>query len=190
VGPLNESYLLAGITLGDVDAVEKQLNLGVSVDQMLPVNGSQSLRTLEAPPLWHAVDCEQIGVIECLLRRGADHSLILESRSLLNFACLKDNAAVIRALVQGGVNIAQQDALPGQGMSALMNALLTGYNNAAIELIKLGSDVNEFVLPGLIGPLFRVALAPYNRDDVGVEMIKAGVLLETLQLEQPIQNMI
>ncbi len=129
--PLRGSDLPAAAAIGDRDAVEKLLTLGLPVDSVDEQGASALIR---------AAGCGFAPLVSRLLAARANPSLQAKSGSTaLTAAVAGRREEVVRCLLQHGVEVDQR--LPGGG-TALMVAAGLGLPVLADALLTAGADVN------------------------------------------------
>ena len=131
------SELASAACRGDEAAVEKAVGAGVDPNYMGPEGVT--------PLLW-AVNCESVGGIRSLLRKGADPNLKPKSKFSATYAAsMMSNPSILEVLLQNG---GDPNSYYGddKGNSALIQALEVGWDGRGWKnfytLLQKGADIN------------------------------------------------
>lgn len=163
--PLQPADLPAAAEAGDVAAVRRLLDLGLSVDA---VDARGCTAALRAAGAGHA------DVLGLLVTRGADLRRPADSGATpLSAAVSTRRGAIVEALLAAGAPLEQR--LPG-GISVLMLACALGLPDMASRLLAAGADVHVGDAQEL-GPLHCAALYGFTAGDASRLLALLDVLL-------------
>lgn len=129
--PEGETPLMTAARTGNAAAIETLLAHGAGVDAVEAWRGQTAL-------MW-ATAQNQAPAVETLLAAGADpNARSARGFTPLLFAAREGHAGVLDALVRAGADV--DDALPSNGMSALVLAVYNAHYDFAAALLDLGAD--------------------------------------------------
>ena len=129
--PEGETPLMTAARTGNAAAIESLLAHGADVDAVEAWRGQTAL-------MW-ATAQNQAPAVEALLAAGADpNARSARGFTPLLFAAREGNAGVLDALVRAGADV--DDALPSNGMGALVLAVYNAHYDFAAALLDLRAD--------------------------------------------------
>ena len=129
--PEGETPLMTAARTGNGEAIEALLEHGAEVDAVEGWRGQTAL-------MW-ATAQNQAAAVESLLAAGADpNARSGRGFTPLLFAAREGHVDVLEALVRAGADV--DDALPSNGMSALVLAVYNAQYDFAKSLLDLGAD--------------------------------------------------
>ena len=127
--PRTKDSLIAAVVRRDVKSARDLLSHG----------GSASAKDSDgAPALLIAGSNSDIGMIELLIKHGADINAVQENWTILMHLTLNHRANAVEALLMAGAKPNLSDHL---GTTPLMVAALEGADDIALSLIQFGADV-------------------------------------------------
>ena len=118
-------------------------------------------------PAYWAARHDNLPAIKALAESGVD-IINLSSGSSLHMASHYDGAAVVKWLIDAGVDVNKQVSMGG---TALQYAARQGHTHIVMDLIKAGADVNLAMEKG-VTPLHQAAHK--GHDGIAVALITAG----------------
>ncbi|MCE2541315.1 MAG: ankyrin repeat domain-containing protein [Acidobacteria bacterium] len=129
--PEGETPLMTAARTGNGVAIESLLEHGAEVDAVEGWRGQTAL-------MW-ATAQNQVAAVEALLAAGADpNARSGRGFTPVLFAAREGHVDVLEALVRAGADV--DDALPSNGMSALVLAVYNAQYDFANALLELGAD--------------------------------------------------
>lgn len=125
--------LLDAVLLGDYAKAQESISIGVDLDA---VDGQRG------PPLFAAVDAENVEIVTLLLESGADTEVPakLGKQTPLHRAASKNNAAIVRLLAEHGAKIDSLDFNKGTPLFAAVSSNALG---AIRALVEAGADPKQ-----------------------------------------------
>jgi len=152
-GPV-KSPLMVAIWQGDTETVAKLLNSGMTVNALVPLDCHDGGKPLLTSPLLNAILAKDAlrfhthgqklhgqGMVEFLLDRGADPSLLVQNFGPLHMAASLGDLASIKALLKHGARVDNRDE---GGETALLMVAQRENGPAVIqELVAAGADINS-----------------------------------------------
>lgn len=188
--PEGETPLMTAARTGGADAVGTLLARGAEVDAVEGWRGQTAL-------MWAAAQ-NQTAAVEALLDAGADpRARSGRGFTPLLFAAREGHVDVLEALVRAGADV--DDALPSNGMSALVLAVYNAQYDFAKALLDRGADpdaagngwtaLHQVVWtrrPNLgRNPPFPVPLGDLDAFDLARALAAAGADLDARQTREP-----
>ncbi len=188
--PEGETPLMTAARTGDAGAIATLLAHGAGVDATEAWRGQTAL-------MWAAAQ-NQAAAVAALLDAGADaNARSARGFTPLLFAAREGHVDVLDALVRAGADV--DDALPSNGMSALVLAVYNAQYDFATALLDLGADpdaagngwtaLHQVVWthrPNLgRNPPFPVPLGDLDAFDMVRALAAAGADLDARQTREP-----
>ena len=188
--PEGETPLMTAARTGNAGAIETLLAHGADVDAVEAWRGQTAL-------MW-ATAQNQLTAVEALLGAGADpNARSGRGFTPVLFAAREGHVDVLEALVTAGADV--DDALPANGMSALVLAVYNAQYDFAKALLDLGADpdaagngwtaLHQVVWtrsPNLgRNPPFPVPLGDLDAFDLVRALAAAGANLDARQTSEP-----
>jgi len=132
---VQSELLMEAAKKGDLESVQKSLELGANPNSVYCENGMS--------PLHHAVIQEDLQMIEALLKAKANISIKKRGEGTgkepLHVAAIRGDQIVIEALLNAGAGI---DRRCSDGCTALLHAAQNGHGDAVATLVSAGADRN------------------------------------------------
>ena len=188
--PEGETPLMTAARTGNAGAIETLLAHGAAVDAVEEWRGQTAL-------MW-ATAQNQVDAVEALLAAGADpHARSGRGFTPVLFAAREGHVDVLKLLADAGADV--DDALPSNGMSALVLAVYNAQYDFAKALLDLGADpdaagngwtaLHQVVWtrsPNLgRNPPFPVPLGDLDAFDLVRALAAAGANLDARQTSEP-----
>ena len=188
--PEGETPLMTAARTGNAAAIETLLAHGAEVDAVEAWRGQTAL-------MW-ATAQNQAAAVDALLAAGADpHARSARGFTPLLFAAREGHAGVLERLVRAGADV--DDALPANGMSALVLAVYNAQYDFANALLELGADPDAAgngwtALHQLVwtrrpnlgrNPPFPVPLGELDAFDLARALAAHGADLDARQAQEP-----
>ena len=188
--PEGETPLMTAARTGNAAAIETLLAHGAEVDAVEAWRGQTAL-------MW-ATAQNQAAAVDALLAAGADpHARSARGFTPLLFAAREGHMGVLERLVRAGADV--DDALPANGMSALVLAVYNAQYDFANALLELGADPDAAgngwtALHQLVwtrrpnlgrNPPFPVPLGELDAFDLARALAAHGADLDARQAQEP-----
>jgi ankyrin repeat protein len=188
--PEGETPLMTAARTGNAESIETLLAHGAEVDEVEAWRGQTAL-------MWAAAQ-NQVAAVDALLAAGADpNARSGRGFTPVLFAAREGHVDVLGALVRAGADV--DDALPSNGMSALVLAVYNAQYDFAKALLDLGADpdaagngwtaLHQVVWtrnPNLgRNPPFPVPLGDLDAFDLVRALAAAGANLDARQTGEP-----
>lgn len=135
ISSIDRNPLITAIRSNNLDAVKLLIEQGANVNQILK---------LGITPLMVAIEESSKEIINLLLNNAANANAERNDGKtpLLIAINSKDNADIMKLLVEHGANINHQSSIPGRpkNMTVLMLAVYLGFTNLIPKLLALGAN--------------------------------------------------